>query len=194
MDISREFLHSQLDYCETLLEPHIQECIQSSEFSLNHVARSYAEQQILTENWYEKLKTSKDATGFMFITVNPMPGVSLQTLKSSTELFVSKEHYIHAAAYSYEVTRNANRSPHVHILFKYNGHRNYVLKWITDCFKSLVGNPRHIDKKDISQSDLQAVYDYITKTLYSPEQQQPLDQWRVENSLEKVYLKGSLTC
>lgn len=163
----------------------------------NITARSFASQRYKSDMWYEEIKNAGEHTGYMFITVNPKSSFTLQDLKNAVNAFVdSGVNYIAAIAYAFEVTDNSDRAPHVHMLVRKHPHASQpkFLDYINGKFRHLVGNVRHIDKKHIIPEEVQAVYDYITKTQYTPQKQFLLDTWRIENNLEKVYLKGSLTC
>lgn len=196
-EISKEELFRQLDEAERILEPYINLKIKQMEQEDGVVARSFARQRFTSDTWYEYIKNGKRDTGFMFITVNPESSNTIEDLKEAVQDFVNYgDNYIAAVAYSYEVTSNDNRCPHVHMLLRTHPQtkKEYFLKYINNKFKHLVGNVRHIDKKDIIPEDVQSVYDYLTKTQYTPAKQSILDQFRLEYNLEKVYVKGSLTC
>lgn len=196
-EISKEELFRQLDEAEQILEPYINLKIKQMEQQDGVVARSFARQRFASDTWYEYIKNGKRDTGFMFITVNPESSFTLEDVKEAVQDFVNYgDNYIAAVAYSYEITGNKERCPHVHMLVRTHPQtkKEYFLKYINNKFKHLVGNVRHIDKKDVIPEDVQPVYDYITKTMYSPGKEEMLATWRSQNNLEKVYLKGSLTC
>lgn len=63
----------------------------------------------------ERKEAAKKSSNMWFITVNPKVGHTLQELQTRVAKALKKK-YVASALYAYEITGNADRSPHCHML------------------------------------------------------------------------------
>lgn len=154
-------------------------------------------QRLMMERAYLKSCKRICRDRVIWLTVNPKPGIPLSRLMKTVDSFVDRKICI-KPIYSYEqrgeTLKDIGEGFHVHILF----HKSNELcpkkysDYITNSFKSLVGNDKCIDIKFYPKAFHQDKLDYLNGKKWDEEKLPKLhiDQvWRKSHDLKTIYIK-----
>lgn len=147
------------------------------------------------EEFQNLLRGSVNVTEHVFLTLNPPNNKTLADLQAVVERLVA----ILPGTYlfAYEATGNADRCPHIHILFHHNlvssNWSNFYKRIQRICCSLLdVRNEKFFDLRHIENNEVVLVIKYILKTQPPKNgeeraKRQATDSLRVDNNLEPYY-------
>lgn len=160
-------------------------------------AKSKASDQLDFEEAYSSIKTSRQRTPFVWITVNPKPNTSVEDLKLVCDSTFST--YLSWYVYAFEIRKAPDQGLHVHCLGQiYESRQNGNFSRIKNPFMSFCGNLKHIDIKYVDSGEIENVYSYLQKSKVAKSKKQGNDatkKWRTDNNIDPLYIEGDLpTC
>lgn len=178
------------------LEDVLQASFRRFQYEQRANAQAKASDQVLYEEAYSMIKTSRNRTSFCFMTINPRPGTEYDVLQAvCTAAFDS---YFEWYVYAFELRKNSE-GLHCHVLGKIKPSRNNTnFSRIKNYFRELIGNLKHVDTKFVVESEIKKVFDYITKTSVAKSKSvahKATLKWREDNGIDSHWTVGDLpTC
>lgn len=103
-----------------------------------------------------QINTLTTKSPFVFLTINPRPGITFNQLKQSTEKFVIKK-WINTYFYVYEIRKAPDHGLHMHMLFHHRQRPYDMKKALHKCFMNIcnvndynICNIKHVSEDIIS--------------------------------------------
>jgi len=179
------------------LQPYEKDAEEMIQLKRKLEAYERAVREVMYREFLLKMLTiSHEITEDVFLTVNPPANISIERLRNTVEEFVSWSD-VKRYLYAFEATGNADRAPHVHIVF-HHGLSTYkwglLLKRMHTLFGKIVdtGIKTLFDVRHIIPEDVANVVKYIMKTQppkngQEREKDRQTNQLREQNGLDDYY-------
>lgn len=153
--------------------------------------RDKALDYVETFDYVEQIRYAKKRTPHWFVTLNPKPGISIETLHN-TIIDVLSHPDIRNPLWAYEVRRIADEGDdnglHAHLYFECdNITDNFCKRKVKAPFvPNICGTMKHVHIKWVSSEEIDAVKSYIRKTTTTKSKKlsdNATKLWRLENDI-----------
>lgn len=157
--------------------PELRKLIQKNATSFSRskslATKSKATQYVDTMDEVQRVQYSRKRTPYWFVTINPKPSVTIQSLHNRVVDLLSRED-IQSPTWCYEIRKKPDQGLHAHILFTcHSQDKNFADRKVKSLFvPDLCQTRKHVHIKWIHESELAATRSYIIKK-YSSKSKAP---------------------
>lgn len=156
---------------------------------------SKAHDFVETQEAITRIQYSRKRTPYWYVTINPKPDVGIE-LFHNTIVHVLSDPLISDPYWVYEIREAPDQGLHAHILFTCEADQNFCDRKLKAPFvPNICATKKHVHVKWITQTELDAVRQYMTKTTVARSKKAANDAtiaWRDANGIPTELMEDHL--